>query len=44
LESVLETIEILSDPDATRLLQEGLEAARAGQLLTQEEVERELLG
>lgn len=42
LETVLETIEIMSDPDACKLLQQGLEDYRAGRLHDHEAVKREL--
>lgn len=44
LETVLETIEILSDPAAFRMLQESLEDVRAGRLRDHEDVKRELTG
>jgi PHD/YefM family antitoxin component YafN of YafNO toxin-antitoxin module len=43
LQTVLETIEILSDPDGLRMLQEGLRDVRAGRLYDHEEVKREIL-
>lgn len=43
LQTVLETIEILSDPDALSMLQEGLRDIRAGRLHDHEDVKRELL-
>lgn len=43
LDTVLETIEILSDPDAMRMLEQSLEDIRAGRLLDQDQVRRELL-
>jgi antitoxin YefM len=43
LQTVLETIEILSDPDALRMLQEGLRDIQAGRLHDHEDVKSELL-
>jgi antitoxin YefM len=43
LQTVLETIEILSDPDAMRMLQEGLRDVRAGRLVDHKDVKSELL-
>jgi PHD/YefM family antitoxin component YafN of YafNO toxin-antitoxin module len=43
LEAVLETIEILSDPNATKMLQDSLEDIRAGRLHDHEDVKSELL-
>lgn len=43
LQTVLETIEILSDPDACDMLQRGLQDLRAGRLLDHDDVKRELL-
>ena len=43
LQTVLETIEILSDPDAFKMLQEGLRDIRAGRLHDHEDVKSELL-
>jgi hypothetical protein len=43
LQAVLETIEILSDPDGLELLREGLRDIRAGRLHDHEDVKRELL-
>ena len=43
LETVLETIEILSDPDACKMLQQGLQDIKAGRLYDHEDVKRELL-
>ncbi len=42
LEAVLETLEILQDPNALRMLQESLADTRAGRLHDHEETEREL--
>jgi PHD/YefM family antitoxin component YafN of YafNO toxin-antitoxin module len=44
LETVLETIEILSDPDAMKMLQDGLRDIRAGRLHDHEDVKREIFG
>lgn len=44
LETMLETIEILSDPEACTLLQQSLEDVRAGRVHDHEDVKRELLG
>jgi PHD/YefM family antitoxin component YafN of YafNO toxin-antitoxin module len=43
LETLLETIEILSDPEASRMLQQSLQDIRAGRLHDHEAVKRELL-
>ncbi len=43
LQTILETIEILSDPDAWKMLQEGLRDIRAGRLHDHEDVNKELL-
>ncbi|MHB1037483.1 MAG: type II toxin-antitoxin system Phd/YefM family antitoxin [Pirellulales bacterium] len=43
LQTVLETIEILSDPDALGMLQESLRDIQAGRLHDHEAVKRELL-
>ena len=43
LETVLETLEILSDPEATALLQKSIEDIRAGRLHDHDDVKRELL-
>lgn len=43
LETVLETLEILSDPDTLAMLQESIEAIEQGKLIDQEDVESELL-
>ena len=42
LSAVMETIEILSDPDATRMLQQSIDDVRAGRLHNHEDVEKEL--
>ena len=43
LQTVLETIEILSDPDALKMLQDGLRDVRAGRLYDHDDVKSELL-
>jgi antitoxin YefM len=43
LQTVLETIEILSDPDALKMLQDSLSDIRAGRLRNHEDVKSELL-
>ncbi len=43
LQTVLETIEILSDPEGLKLFQEGLHDIRAGRLYDHEDVKSELL-
>ena len=43
LETVLETIDILSDPEAVGMLQEGLRDIRAGRLFDHEAVKSEIL-
>ena len=43
LQTVLETIEILSDPDALKMLQDSLRDIRAGRLYDHEDVKSELL-
>ncbi len=43
LASVLETIEILSDPDSHRMFMESLEDIKMGRLHDHEDVKRELL-
>jgi antitoxin YefM len=43
LQTVLETIEILSDPDALKMLQDGLRDIQAGRLHAHEDVKKELL-
>jgi PHD/YefM family antitoxin component YafN of YafNO toxin-antitoxin module len=42
-QTVLETIDILSDPDALKMFQEGLQDIRAGRLHDHEDVKSELL-
>jgi len=44
LETVLETIEILSDPEASQMLQQSLQDIQAGRVHDHEAVKRELLG
>jgi PHD/YefM family antitoxin component YafN of YafNO toxin-antitoxin module len=44
LQTVLETIEILSDPDALAMLQQSMQDIKAGRLHDHEDVKRELLG
>ncbi len=44
LQTVLETIEILSDPDALAMLQRSMQDIKAGRLHDHEDVKRELLG
>lgn len=43
LQTVLETIEILSDPEALGMLQKSLQDIKAGRLRDHEDVKRELL-
>jgi PHD/YefM family antitoxin component YafN of YafNO toxin-antitoxin module len=43
LQTVLETIEILSDPEACALFQQSLQDIRAGRLHDHEDVKKELL-
>ena len=43
LEAVLETLAILHDPDALKMLQDSLEDIRAGRLHDHEDVKNELL-
>jgi PHD/YefM family antitoxin component YafN of YafNO toxin-antitoxin module len=43
LQTVLETIEIMSDPAAFKMLQESLQDIRAGRLHDHEDVKKELL-
>lgn len=43
MEAVLETLEILEDPDALKLLQQSLADIRAGHLHDHEDIEREML-
>jgi PHD/YefM family antitoxin component YafN of YafNO toxin-antitoxin module len=43
LQTVLETIEILSDPEAFQMFQEGLRDIRAGRLHDHEDVKSEIL-
>ena len=42
LESVMETIEVLGDPEAMQMLNESLRAIERGELIDQEDVEKEL--
>lgn len=42
LSAVLETIEILSDPEAMKMLQQSIEDIRAGRLHNHDDVEKEL--
>ena len=43
LQTILETIEILSDPEASKMLQQGLQDIRSGRLHDHEDVKKELL-
>jgi antitoxin YefM len=43
MEAVLETLEILQDPNALRMLQDSLADIRAGRTYDHEDIERELL-
>ena len=42
LSAVMETIEVLSDPEAMRMLRESLQDIRAGRLHDHDDVEKEL--
>ena len=42
LETVLETMEVLGDPEAMQMLNESLRAIERGELIDQEDVEKEL--
>jgi antitoxin YefM len=42
LQAVLETVEILSDPDAIKMLQQSIADIRAGRLHDHDDVEKEL--
>ena len=42
LETMIETMEVLGDPEATRLLEDSVRAIEAGELIDQEDVEKEL--
>lgn len=42
LETVLETMDVLSDPEAMAMLEESVRAIQEGQLIDQEDVEEEL--
>lgn len=44
LETVLATIEIVSDPEALQMLQQSLDDIRSGRLHSHDDVKRELLG
>jgi len=43
LETLMETIEVLNDPKARAMLAASLEDIKAGRVLTQEEVKKQLL-
>ncbi|MEE9295928.1 MAG: type II toxin-antitoxin system Phd/YefM family antitoxin [Phycisphaerae bacterium] len=43
LETMIETMEVLSDPDAMAMLNESLKAIQEGRLIDHEEVEKEFL-
>lgn len=43
LTTVMETLEVLADPEALQLLQDSIADIRAGRVFDQDEVERELL-
>ena len=42
LETVMETIEVLGDPEAMQMLNESLRDIKRGKLIDQEDVEKEL--
>lgn len=42
LETVMETMEVLGDPEAMQMLNESLRAIEKGELVDQEDVEKEL--
>ncbi len=42
LSAVLETIEVLSDPDSVQMLQQSAEDIRSGRLRSHDDVEKEL--
>lgn len=42
LETLIETMEVLGDPEAMRMLDESVRAIERGELIDQEDVEREL--
>ncbi|MGH8596786.1 MAG: type II toxin-antitoxin system Phd/YefM family antitoxin [Gammaproteobacteria bacterium] len=42
LETVMETMEVLGDPEAMQMLNESLRAVERGELIDQEDVEKEL--
>ena len=43
LETIFETLDILNDPDAIRMLQDSLEDIRQGRLFDHDDVKKELL-
>ena len=43
LETMIETMEVLSDPDAMAMLNESLKAIQEGRLIDHEDVEKEFL-
>ena len=43
LDAVLETLDVLADPEATQMLQQSLEDIREGRVHEHEDVKRELL-
>ncbi|MBX9691731.1 MAG: type II toxin-antitoxin system Phd/YefM family antitoxin [Cyanobacteria bacterium] len=43
LSAIMETIEVLADPDAMKMLEQSIEDIRAGRVHDQEDVESELL-
>lgn len=43
MQTIIETLEILRDPDASKMLQESLEDIKAGRLIDHEELKREML-
>jgi prevent-host-death family protein len=42
LETVMETMEVLGDPEAMQMLNESLQAIERGELIDQDDVEKEL--
>lgn len=42
LETILETVEMLSDPETVQMLQDSIEAIQEGRVIDHEDVEREL--
>ena len=42
LETILETLEVMTDPDALRMLNESIQAIKKGDVFDQADVEREL--